>query len=500
MRESIIFLRNGVKTELRDFEPDETLLDYLRLRERKTGTKEGCNEGDCGACTVSLGRIRGGRLTYEPVNACILLVGQIDGADLITVDDLAEGGRLHPVQQAMVDCHGSQCGFCTPGFVMTLFSLYHSAHHGSEDVTREMINDWIAGNLCRCTGYRPIVEAAMKSLSGKPADALTKRWDETEKALKKLASTEDLVVREGEKVFGAPGSIEHLADACMRYPEATIVSGSTDVGLWVTKQLRRLPQVIWTGRAKGFDTIRETARQTIIGAGATYRDAFEAMARLDPDIGEVMRRLGSRHVRASGTIGGNIANGSPIGDSPPLLIALGASIELRHGTERRTLPLEDFFIDYGKQDRKRGELVARIIVPKPGKHDHFRAFKISKRFDQDISAALFAAKLTVRNDRIVSARIACGGMAGTPKRAKHAEAALAGIRLSDNETAERAIRALEKDYIPLSDMRASADYRMKVVQNLLRKTLAEIALGVAGESAQTRVIGARATGFGEAAE
>lgn len=487
MRDCIRFLRNGVLVEIRDFDPDETLLDYLRLRERKTGTKEGCNEGDCGACTVSLGRIRDGKLSYEPVNACILLLGQIDGADLITVDDLAENGRLHPVQEAMVECHGSQCGFCTPGFVMTLFTMHHAVHRNNAPVTRAAINDWIAGNLCRCTGYRPIVDAAEKSVGMKPADALMARWDATEKALKKMQSTEDVVVMKDEKVFGAPGSIDHLADACMRYPRSTIVSGSTDVGLWVTKHLRQLPQVIWTGRAKGFDAIRETKRQTVIGAGATYRDAFEAMARLDPDIAEVMRRLGSRHVRASGTIGGNIANGSPIGDSPPLLIALGASLELRHGKDSRTLKLEDFFIDYGKQDRKPGELVTKIIVPRPGKYDHIRAFKISKRFDQDITAALMASKLTVKGGRVVAARIACGGMAGVPKRAKHAEAALAGLALSDTRSWETAITALEKDFTPMSDMRASADYRMKVVQNLLRKTLVEIC----DADAMTRVEGQR---------
>jgi len=487
MRETIVFLRNGVRTEIGDFEPDETLLDYLRLRERKTGTKEGCNEGDCGACTVSLGRLQNGKLVYEPVNACILLLGQIDGADLITVDDLAEGEKMHPVQQAMVDHHGSQCGFCTPGFVMTLFTMHHAVRNSGQPVTRLSINDWIAGNLCRCTGYRPIVDAASASVGGNYRDALMERWDATEKELKKLASTDDLVVRNGDKLFAAPSSIDRLAEACATWPDATIVSGSTDVGLWVTKQLRRLPQVVWTGRAKGFDAIRETARQTVIGAGATYAQAFEAMARLDPDIGEVMRRLGSRHVRASGTIGGNIANGSPIGDTPPLLIALGASLELRHGEERRTMKLEEFFIDYGKQDRRPGELVSKIIVQKPGKHDHFRAFKISKRFDQDISAVLIAAKLTVQRGRIVSARIACGGMAGIPKRAVHAEAALAGIRLEDQAAWQSAIMALEKDFTPLTDMRASADYRMKVLQNLLLKILAEIA----GESAATRVAGHR---------
>ncbi len=345
-----------------------------------------------------IGRIRNGVLSYEPVNACILLLGQIDGADVITVDDLAVEGKLHPVQQAMVDHHGSQCGFCTPGFVMTLFSM----HHSGEKVTRSSINDWLAGNLCRCTGYRPIAEAALASVSKKPKDALMKRWDATQKALKALQTDDDMLVGDESSFFAAPGSIDSLAALCAKHPDATILSGATDVGLWITKQLRVLPKIIWVGRAKDFATIKSTSRQLVIGAGATYREAFAGIAGLDPDMGEVFRRLGSRHVRASGTIGGNIANGSPIGDSPPMLIALGASIELRHGKKTRTLALEDFFIDYGKQDRKKGELVTKIIIPKPAKNDHIRAFKISKRFDQDISALLFALKVTVQRGRIVS--------------------------------------------------------------------------------------------------
>lgn len=492
MRNKLVFLRNGKHTEIQKFSPDETLLDYLRLTERKTGTKEGCNEGDCGACTVSLGRIRNGVLSYEPVNACILLLGQIDGADLITVDDLAVEGKLHSVQQAMMDHHGAQCGFCTPGFVMTLFSM----HHSGEKVSRQSINDWLAGNLCRCTGYRPIADAALASVSKKPNDALMKRWDETEQKLKSFLDGKDLTVIDGENVFGAPGSVDHLADACARYPQATIVSGATDVGLWITKQLRPLKQIIWTGRAKGFADIKSSSRQLVIGAGATYRDAYSALSELDPDIKEAFRRLGSRHVRASGTVGGNIANGSPIGDSPPILIALGASLELRHNTETRILPLEDFFIDYGKQDRKPGELVAKIIVPKPKKNEHIRVFKISKRFDQDISALLFAIKARVQNGRIVSARLACGGMAGTPKRALKCEAKLAGLDLGDVQSWNSAIDELNKDYVPLTDMRASAGYRMKTVQSLLRKSLVEIAEEVAGKGrSQTRV-----TGFREAAE
>ena len=488
MRDSLTFLRNGEKVTVADFDPATTLLDYLRLTERKTGTKEGCNEGDCGACTVALGKIRDGRLSYEPVNACILLLGQVDGCDVITVDDLAEGGKLHEVQQAMVDLHGSQCGFCTPGFVMSLFTL----HHSGKKTDRGTVNDWLAGNLCRCTGYRPIADAALNTTGGKPKDALAKRWKQTEKALASMLGG-DLFAGTQESFFAAPGSVKSLAALCAQHPDAVILSGATDVGLWITKQMRHLPKFIYTGRAAGFDAIRESSRQIVIGAGATYTQAFGKLASLSrdmgPDMGEVLRRLGSRHVRASGTVGGNIANGSPIGDTPPMLIALGASLELQHGSAKRTLPLEDFFIDYGKQDRKPGELVTKVIMPKPGSKQHFKAWKISKRFDQDISAVLFAALFTVEKGHIASARIACGGMAGTPKRAKRAEAAIAGARLDDPATWERARAAFEKDYTPMTDMRASSGYRMEIVRNLLTKALTEIAAETgAGGKAATRVL------------
>ena len=484
MRDRLQFLRNGKLVRVTDFNPATTLLDHLRLAERKTGTKEGCNEGDCGACTVALGKIRDGRLSYEPVNACILLLGQVDGCDVITVDDLAEGGKLHAVQQAMVDLHGSQCGFCTPGFVMSLFTL----HHSGEKAERGAVNDWLAGNLCRCTGYRPIAEAALKTTGRTPKDALVKRWKETEKTLLAMQG-DDLFTGTQESFFAAPGSVRALAALCSAHPDAVILSGATDVGLWITKQMRHLPKIIHTGRAAGFDAIGESSRQIVIGAGATYTQAFEKLAALGPDMGEVLRRLGSRHVRASGTVGGNIANGSPIGDTPPMLIALGASLELQHGSAKRTLPLEDFFIDYGKQDRKPGELVTKVIVPKPGSRQHFKAWKISKRFDQDISAVLFAALFTVEKGHIASARIACGGMAGTPKRAKRAEAAIAGARLDDPATWERARAAFEKDYTPMTDMRASSGYRMEIVRNLLTKALTEIAAETgAGGKAATRVL------------
>jgi xanthine dehydrogenase small subunit len=455
------FLRRGKIISLERFEPDQTLLDYLRLDEKSKGTKEGCNEGDCGACTVVLGRPHNGAMRYQAVNACILLLGQIHGAELITVEDLAEGEKLHPVQQAMVDAHASQCGFCTPGFVMSLFALGHE----NPKPTRDDIVTKLAGNLCRCTGYRPIVDAALKACS-KMQDRWTRQSAETAKVLEPFTQG-NVFASHGDNFFAAPASAESLAALCQKYPAARIVSGATDVGLWITKQFRPLKQIIWTGRAKGFADIADRGDKITIGGGATYAEALDVLARHFPDMGGVMTRIGSAQVRASGTIGGNIANGSPIGDMPPMLIALDARLHLRMGDETRSLPLEEFFIAYGKQDRKPGELVWAIDVPKLASNQVFKAYKISKRFDQDISAVMAAFLFTLNGNQIEKARIAFGGMAATPKRASLAEQALVGKTLTE------ALNVTLADYAPIDDMRASAAYRLEAAHALLRKALLE---------------------------
>ena len=483
-RDRLVFSRNGKRIELAEVGANETLLDYLRLREGSKGTKEGCNEGDCGACTVAVGRLRDGQLVYEPVNACIQLLGQVDGKDVITVDDLAAGGALHPVQQAMVAHHGSQCGYCTPGFVMSLFTLYHAGIAAD----RPAIDDWLAGNLCRCTGYRPIADAALDAIGGKAEDALAARLDTTLAALSAMADGEDVFIGGQTRFFAAPASADALAALYAAHPDATILSGGTDVGLWITKQLRDLPKIIHTGRALDFAVVRDAGDKIVIGAGATYAQAEAALGALAADLGEVLRRLGSKQVRASGTVGGNIANGSPIGDSPPMLIALDAELELRHGAAVRAMPLEKFFLDYGKQDRARGELVAAVSVPKLKAGQHFRAYKISKRFDQDISAVLAALRITLADGRVSEARIAFGGMAATPRRAARTEAALVGLDPGDEAGVRVAAGVLAEDFSPIDDMRASAAYRMQVAQNLIVKALAEVA---GADPAHTRVLARR---------
>ena len=481
-RASIRFLRRGKIVELAHVPPMRTVLDWLRLDERSRGTKEGCNEGDCGACTVALGSLKNGKLVYEPVNACILLVGQLDGKELVTVDDLADGDTLHPVQQALVDSHGSQCGFCTPGFVMSLFTLYQQGGAPS----RDEIATHIAGNLCRCTGYRPIIDAAQACCTGKAADRWAKGAREAARQLAALDDGADVIVGTPESFIARPATADTLARLAAENPDATIVSGATDVGLWITKQMRSLPKIILTGGVKALHAV-ETARDGVtLGAAATYAEALPALASVAPDVAEVLRRLGSTQVRASGTVGGNVANGSPIGDTPPMLIALDATLTLRHGAAERTLPLENFFVAYGKQDRKPGELVWRIAVPKLKPNEAFRAYKISKRFDQDISAVMAGFRFTLDGRRISSARIAFGGMAATPKRGALTEAALQGASLDQPASWSAAIEALAKDFQPISDMRASAAYRVDVAQGLLRKALMEVA-----GATNTRVLGAR---------
>ena len=487
MRPTIRFIRRGRLVELVDVPPTMLLLDYLRENEGSTGTKEGCGEGDCGACTVALGRLRDGKLVYEAVNACIQLLGQVDGSEVVTVEDLVQAnGTLHPIQLAMVENHASQCGFCTPGFVMAIFGLYQES---DGPVTREQINDAIAGNLCRCTGYRPIVDAALAACADPRKDRFRSGAGDMTGVLQFLADGEDVFVGDDDSFFAAPATLDSLANLYLRHPDAVIVAGATDVGLWVTKQLRELPKVIHIGKVVGFDRVEENPHEIIIGAGATYAQAGPALSRLDPDIAELLRRLGSKQVRASGTVGGNVANGSPIGDTPPMLIALEAQLELRKGRQVRTMPVEEFYIEYGKQKREPGELVTAITVPKLAANHIFRCFKVTKRFDQDISAVMGAFRFTVNGEGLITeARLAYGGMAGVPKRATNAEQALVGQLLRDSKAWARAFAALREDFTPLDDHRASARYRMETAHSLLGKALIEAA---GTSSVRTRVTGQR---------
>jgi xanthine dehydrogenase small subunit len=480
LRNAVRFRFRGRTVALDRLSPRATVLDWLRESAGAKGTKEGCAEGDCGACTVVLARNRAGRLAYDAVNACIVLLGQLDGAELITVEDLADGDALHPVQQAMVDHHGSQCGFCTPGIVMSLFAAYHSGAPS----TRASLCDQLAGNLCRCTGYRPILEAALATCNGAPGDRFAATAEARRESLARLNDDADLFVGDETSFFAAPASLDALARLYERFPDATLVAGATDVGLWITKQLRDLKRVIWLGRVAGLDEVRETPSGALsLGAGVTLADAGPLIGAIHPDLGELMRRFGSVQVRVTGTVGGNIANGSPIGDLAPALIALGGRVVLRKRSTTRTLPLEDFFLAYGKQNRAPGEFVLAVEAPRIAGRQHYRAFKVSKRIDEDISAVMLAVRVEVDGGCVVGARIACGGMAATPKRAANAEKALVGASLEEPSTWRPALAALSSDFTPLTDQRASASYRMTVAMNLLEKALMEMG----GAKAPTRI-------------
>ena len=470
-RNALQFIRSGRRVRIEEFAPRATLLDWLRLEERSTGTKEGCAEGDCGACAVVVARERDGRLVHESVNSCITLLGQIDGAELITVEDLAEKGALHPVQEAMARLHGSQCGFCTPGIVMSLFAHYHSC---GGDTSRDTINDVLAGNLCRCTGYRPIVDSALEVCRTGAEDQFTRKAAARLQALRSLDDKADVVVGDETSFFAAPASEQSFARLYMQHPDATIVAGATDVGLWITKKLAPLQKIIYVGRIAELAAIAQTPAGLELGAVVSLARATPALGTIDPDVAEVMRRFGSMQVRAAGTVGGNIANGSPIGDLAPMLIALDATLELRRGDYVRTMPLENFFLDYGKQDRQKGEYVRRLLVPTLAPGSHFRAYKITKRFDEDISAVLAALSLKVEGDRITGARVAFGGMAGIPKRATAVEEKLRGLSLADTRGWQAVADAVGNDFTPLTDLRASAGYRSRVAASVVVKALAEI--------------------------
>ncbi|UVK39242.1 xanthine dehydrogenase small subunit [Mesorhizobium sp. AR10] len=472
IRNEIRFILNGEDVALTTVAPDETLLDWLRLNRSLRGSKEGCAEGDCGACTVLVGRLSGGRLVYESVNACIRFLGSLDGTHVVTVEHLrGEAGRLHPVQQAMVDFHGSQCGFCTPGFVMSLYGLWMRSPEPSDAAIEKALQ----GNLCRCTGYEAIVRAA-RAISSYGKAAKDPLAAERKAITAKLAAIHDgarIEIGAGKTRLVVPADADDLASVLKKEPNATIVAGSTDVGLWVTKHMRDISPVIFIGNLDGLCAISEDKGIISIGAGVTYTEAFSTLAKRIPTLGPLFDRIGGEQVRNMGTIGGNIANGSPIGDTPPPLIALGAQLTLRRGKKRRTIPVEDFFIAYGKQDRQPGEFVEAVHVPVPAKGTKFAVYKITKRRDEDITAALGAFFLVLARDGTVAdICIAYGGMAATPKRALGVEKALLGKAWTE-ETVQAAMAEYAMDFTPLTDMRASAEYRALAAKNLLLRFFAE---------------------------
>jgi len=460
---TIRFVLNGHVVETDIVDPTRTVLQFLREDLALKGTKEGCAEGDCGACTVVVVEIdrSGEGIELKTVNACIQFLPTIDGKELITVEGLqGKNGAPHPVQRAMVDSHGSQCGFCTPGFVMSLFALYRT----NSEPSRQEIDDALAGNLCRCTGYRPIIAAAQSMSS------MSDEWSPGEHldALRAVARLDNFEVEHNGRRFFAPRDIASLAEIYGKYPDATILAGGTDVGLWVTKHLRELNTIIYTGRVVELLDMRATESHLEIGGAVSLSHAIPALVEQYPGLTELFRRFASPPIRNVGTLGGNIANGSPIGDSMPALMVLGASLVLRQGESERDIALDDFYHDYQVNDLQPGEFVARIRVPLARDGELVSSQKWSKRFDQDISAVCTAYRLQLDGDKVANFRMACGGVAATIRRATNCEETLNGAAWTE-ATIDQACAALAKDFAPISDMRASADIRLIVVQNLLRR-------------------------------
>jgi len=464
MTTEIHFLLNGDERVINNPEPNLTVLQYLRTVEHATGTKEGCAEGDCGACTVVLGESVGGRMRYRAINSCIALVGQLDGKLVLTVEGLAApDGTLHPVQQAMVDLHGSQCGFCTPGFVMAMFAW----HHSGETVDDDTIHDMLAGNLCRCTGYRPIVDACRR-VGSVANDRFARDEAKIAARLEALDGRAGVVAEKDGRRLYVPRSLAELTEVLAREPGAHLLAGGTDQGLVVTKQHTMMDVVVALGGIAELKAVTVDADTITFGAAVTYADTLEVLDREYPSFATLVRRIGSRQIRNVGTVCGNVANASPIGDTPPPLLALGAEVDLVGGEGLRTVALDDFFLDYRKTACRDGEVLAAVRFRRPGPSILFRTYKVSKRYDQDISAVCGAYCLEIVDGAIASARVAYGGMAATPKRAPACEAALTGRPWSE-ATVNRAAAALAGDFTPMTDFRGSADYRARIAANLLRR-------------------------------
>jgi len=463
--DDIRFLLDGRLVCVENAPRTMTVLEYLREVAHRTGTKEGCAEGDCGACTVVLGQLdaQGDRVEYRAVNSCIRFLPTIDGHELVTVESLSAPEEApHPVQQAMMDHHGSQCGFCTPGFVMSLFALYLQ----EPAPTRERVMEALSGNLCRCTGYRPIIEAGMR-MGEYPGPV---RWDRS--ACTDPSRCEALsAIQRKQSVrlpgFFAPCSVEELAAELEKEPRSLVLAGGTDIGLWVTKQLRELPPIIYLGAVTELKQVRRDAAGIEIGAAVSLTDGWRELVATYPTLAEMAQRFGSPPVRNSGTLCGNLANGSPIGDSLPVLIALDAELVLRRGSRVRRVPLEKFYLGYQRTALEPGEFVMAVKVPTqtPG---WIAAYKLSKRFDQDISALAVAFAVRVEAGHVTTARIAFGGMAAVAMRAPTVERALLGAAWNESSI-DVAVEKLAEDFKPLTDMRASSAYRLQCAGNLLRR-------------------------------
>ena len=465
---SVKFLLNDKILEIKNPDPNQTILNYIRTELKKTGTKEGCSEGGCGACTIVLGELINNKIKYNSINSCISFVPSLNGKQLLIVEDLvSKDGKLHPVQDAMVRFHGSQCGFCTPGFVMSLFSMFKN----NKSFNNELITESISGNLCRCTGYRPIIDAAKSLNKINRKDEFSKNENKIIKLLKKIKS-KNIYIKKDDKVYFSPKNIKDLKNIIKKNSNFNFLAGGTDLSLKVTKERKDILSIIDLKEIKELDFIKVNKNYMEIGAATPLIKFEDKIKKYYPDFYSVLKRYGSVQIRNVGTIGGNIATASPIGDTLPILLSLNAEVLIESFNQKKVLPINNFFIDYRKTKLKKNEFIRSIKIPL-FKKNIFKAFKISKRFDDDISSVCGSFNFEINKNKIKEAFIAFGGMAAVPKRAKACEKILKNKPLTIN-TFDQAKNYLEKDLSPIGDMRASKEYRLEIAKNLLMKCFIEI--------------------------
>jgi len=465
---TIQFLFENKIYKIKNPDPNKTILDYVRDDLKKTGTKEGCAEGGCGACTIVLGELNKNKLIYKAINACISFLPTLNGKHLILVEDLIEEDKkLHPVQEAMVKFHGSQCGFCTPGFAMSLFSMYKNY----SKINNEVVEEALSGNLCRCTGYRPIIDAAKSLNNKKDQDKFKKNQNRTINLLKKIKNV-DVEINNRGKIYFAPKTIVNLKKILKKYPNAKILSGGTDLSLEVTKLRKQLKTIISLNSIEKLNFIKKSKSTIEIGAITSLFDFQNFIKKYFLDFYNILKRYGSLQIRNVGTIAGNIATASPIGDTLPILLTLDAKVIVQGINKKKIFPLNDFFISYRKTKLKKGEFIYSIKIP-INKKNIFKAYKISKRFDDDISSVCGSFSFLIKKNKIAKAAIAYGGMSEIPKRASIIEKKLINSDFSEN-TFSKAVNLINKDFSPIDDMRASRNYRLSIAKNLLLKAFHEI--------------------------